>query len=61
MTKEAIKEVGKLFFDVAKIVFAVAIVTPLVKGGEVELIPLFFVAEVILIGLYLINKGTQDE
>jgi len=61
MTKEAIKEVGKLFFDVAKIVFAVAIVTPLVKGGEVEVIPLFFVVEVVLIGLYLINKGTQDE
>ena len=61
MTKEAIKEVGKLFFDIAKIIFAVAIVTPIVKGGDVESLPLLFVSEATLIGLYLINKGTQNE
>jgi len=61
MTKEAIKELGKLAFDSSKITFAVAIVTPLVKGGDIELVPMLIVVEMILVGIYLINKGTQDE
>ncbi len=61
MTKETIKEIGKLAFDAAKITFAVAIVTPLVKGGSIEIAPMFFVVEMIIVGMYLIDKGTQDE
>lgn len=61
MTKEAIKELGKLFFDAAKIIFAVAILTPLVKGSEPELIPFFSASASVLIGTILINKGTQNE
>jgi len=61
VTKETIKELGKLSFDASKITFAVSIVTPLVKGGDIEFFPMLVVAEMILIGIYLINKGTQDE
>jgi len=61
MTKETIKELGKLAFDASKITFAVAIVTPLVKGGDIEIFPMLVVFEMIIIGIYLINKGTQDE
>ncbi len=61
MTKEAIKEIGKLFFDAAKIIFAVAILTPLVKGSEAEIIPFISATASVLIGIILINKGTKDE
>ena len=61
MTKEAIKEVGKLFFDAAKIIFAVAILTPIVKGSEPEIVPFFSALASVLIGVILINKGTKNE
>ena len=59
MTKETIKELGKLFFDTAKIIFAVSILTPLVKGSEPEIIPFFSAFASVLIGVILTNKGTK--
>ncbi len=31
MKKEALKELGKLFYDIGKIVFAVAVIAPFIK------------------------------
>ena len=45
MKKETKKEFGKLIFDFTKIGFAIAFLTPLVKGTEISLyilIPIFF-------------------
>ena len=61
MKRETLKEIGKLIYDFSKIVFAVAIITPIVKGehiGVVVFIPLLIG---IAIGTYLINKGVKDE
>ncbi len=57
MNKETIKEIGKLFLDLAKIIFAVAIVTPLVKDGEFQIIVVVLAMLSIAIGIYLTNKG----
>lgn len=57
MKKETIKEVGKLFLDLAKIIFAVAIITPLVKDGDFQIIVVLLALVSIIIGIYLTNKG----
>jgi len=46
MTKETVKEIGKLCFDIAKIIFAIAVF------GSMS-----FIAG----GVILINKGTENE
>jgi hypothetical protein len=57
MKKETIKEVGKLFIDLAKIIFAIAILAPLVKGGNFEVIVVVFALFTAIGGIYLMNKG----
>ena len=57
MKKETIKEVGKLFIDLAKIIFGVAIIAPLVEGGNFQVIIVVFALISSLIGIYLTNKG----
>ena len=57
MKKETIKEVGKLFIDLAKIIFAIAILAPLVKGGNFQIIVVVFALLSSLVGIYLTNKG----
>ena len=61
MKKETIKEAGKLLLDFTKIIVAVAIITPLVKSGKMEIAPFIFAAISAISGLYLINKGAKDE
>ncbi len=61
MKRETIKEAGKLLLDLTKIVVAVAIVTPLVKNGKTEITPFIFSVISASTGLYLINKGVDDE
>lgn len=61
MKKETLKELGKLILDVTKIVIAVVIITPFVKGGDIEILPIFSAVAMAGIGLYIINKGAKDE
>ena len=61
MTKETLKEIGKLSFDIAKIVFAVAILTPLIKNICVNYSAITGAIALVLGGIILINKGTKDE
>lgn len=61
MKKETIKEIGKLFLDFTKIIFAIAFLTPFMKDGHFEILPIvagFFTA---IFGVYLTNKGAKDE
>lgn len=60
MKKETIKETGKLFLDFTKIIFAVAIITPLVKEGSFDILPIFFGTIILASGIYLINKGVHE-
>ena len=57
MKKETIKEVGKLFIDLAKIIFAIAILVPLVKDGSFQLITVVPALLTVICGIYLTNKG----
>jgi len=61
MTKETIKEIGKLGLDLAKITFAVAILTPFVKTGNIDFYTLLGAFAFAISGIILINKGTEDE
>ena len=61
MRKETIKEVGKLFLDFTKIIFAIAFLTPFIKDGDFEIIPVVAGVLTAFIGTYLINKGAKDE
>ena len=61
MKKETIKEAGKLLLDFTKIIVAIAIITPLVKSGRMAIAPFIFAAITAASGLYLIDKGTNNE
>ena len=61
MTKETPKEIGKLSFDIAKIVFAIAILTPLLKDIGVNYPAIMGVSALIFGGIILINKGTEED
>lgn len=59
--KETIKELGKLLFDTFKIVVAVAIIAPLVKGEDIGIAPFVLAFPLLIVGAYLTNKGAKDE
>ena len=61
MTKETLKEIGKLSFDIAKIIFAIAILTPLIKNISINYYAVFGSMALVVGGTILINKGTRDE
>ena len=61
MKKETIKEMGKFFLDLAKIVFAIAILTPLVTNDKFEIAPVAIGIVIVIAGIYLTNKGAKDE
>ena len=59
MKKEALKELGKLFYDIGKIVFAVAVIAPFIKK-EVFSIGMFGISlSLWYIGTELINLGSE--
>ncbi len=61
MPKEVLKEIGKLCFDIAKIIFAIAILTPLIKNVSINYYAVFGSISFIAGGIILITKGTTDE
>ena len=61
MKKETTKEIGKLFFDLTKIIFAIAILTPLLKEGTLEILTIIPATLTALLGIYFINKGAKNE
>ena len=61
MKKEFLKESGKYLLDLSKIMFAIALITPLAKGQDFSIafaIAIFFVGAS---GFYLTYKGAKDE
>ncbi len=59
--KETIREIGKLFLDSFKIVFAIALITPIAKGDNISGFVIFFLIIPLLCGIYFTNKGAKDE
>jgi len=64
MKKETLKELGKLHFDISKIIIALVIVSGFLKHDEIYkqiVIPAIYVTiGLIIIGTLLINKGAKD-
>ena len=65
MKKETLKELGKLHFDISKIVIALIIIGGFFKNEKAYeniIIPSIFVTiGLIVIGVLLINKGAKDD
>jgi hypothetical protein len=55
--KNLFNEFGKLIYDLAKITFAVAIVTPLVKDGQFSLYATSGAVFLVVMGSYIIYLG----
>jgi len=61
MKKETLKELGKFGLDLAKIVFAVAILPTILKNGTINWYALIGALMFAIGGIMLINKGVNDE
>ena len=61
MKKEFLKESGKYLLDLSKIMFAIALITPLAKGESFSIVFAVAVALVGASGFYLTYKGAKDE
>jgi len=55
--KEAFKELGKLFYDIGKIIFAIAVITPFIKGSDFSYIMFGISLGLWYLGTELINLG----
>ena len=61
MKPDTLKELGKFGLDLAKIVFAVAILPTILKNGTINGFALLGALTLAIGGIMLINKGTNDE
>jgi len=65
MKKETFKELGKLHYDIAKIILALIIIGGIIKNdkiySEISVPAIFITIFLIAIGTVLINKGAKDE
>lgn len=61
MKKETIKELGKYLLDISKILIALTLITPLMKDENYSLVAIFLVVIIALSGIYLTNKGVNNE
>ena len=61
MKRETLKEIGKYIFDICKILFAIAFLTPMVKSEPMPwvVVPVLIIASAL--GVILINKGAKDD
>jgi di/tricarboxylate transporter len=65
MKKETFKELGKLHYDIAKIIIALVIIGGLLKDEaiykQISIPAVFITIGLIAIGTILINKGAKNE
>ena len=59
--KDLLKEMGKYFLDISKIVFAVAVIAPVVKEGSISMIAIGLALALMMLGTYITYKGVQDD
>jgi len=55
--KKVYAETGKYFYDISKIVLGLAVITPLIKGGDLSITALGISFAMFIAGAYLIKKG----
>jgi len=65
MKKETLKELGKLHYDVAKIIIGLVIIGGILKDDsiykQISIPAIFITFLLIIMGTILINKGSKDE
>jgi len=59
--KDLLKELGKYFFDISKIVLAIAVLTPLVKSGCYNYYAIGGAGILFILGAYITYKGVADD
>ncbi len=59
--KETIKELGKYFLDISKILIGLTLVSPFMKDTNVSFVAILLVISLFASGTYLTNKGVKDE
>ena len=59
--KKMLAKIGDIFIDIAKIVFAVAVLTPFVKNGSLDNQAILSSLLMLILGLYTYYKGVQYE
>ena len=59
--KDLLKEIGKYFFDISKIVLAVAVLTPLVRSGDYSLYAISGASILFILGAYITYKGVEND
>ena len=55
--RHLLNEFGKFIYDLAKITFAVAIISPIIKDGSFSLYAVIVASVLVLLGSYIIYKG----
>lgn len=59
--KETIKELGKYFLDISKILLALTLIAPFMKDGMISIVAVTTTLVLFAIGINLTNKGVQSE
>ena len=59
--KETIKELGKYFLDISKILLALTLIAPFMKSGLVSMVAISVTLLLFGIGINLTNKGVKIE
>lgn len=57
--RELLTELGKLAYDIAKILFALAILSPIIQMGSFSLYAVMAIGILLSIGSYIIYRGAQ--
>jgi len=56
-----LKELGKYFFDISKLLLGVAIITPLIKNKDISIISVIMAVMMFLLGITFTYKGGENE
>ena len=58
--KHLLKELGKYFFDISKIILAVTVIAPVAKNTQVSIAALFLASLLFLVGATLTYRGGKE-
>ena len=61
MKKETLKELGKYFLDISKILLALTLIAPFMKQGDISIVAVLLVLVLFAVGVTLTNKGAKNE
>jgi hypothetical protein len=59
--KETVKELGKYFLDISKILLALTLIAPFMKNGMISIVAVLATLILFAIGINLTNRGVQNE